>query len=115
MQKLRLGFHTFREKPIKDELQVEQACIVIAKNDDGTARLAVFEPNGRQFILDRAELIQDCEDVACHFEECIKPDPGKPAAVKPGIHVPPGPKAPTWPLTTKNQVETFDDGEPIES
>lgn len=79
-QKIKLGSHVFREKPTKEKPDpVEKACIVIATNPDGTAKLTVFDPDGSQFVLDRAELVQRCDEIECHYEEASnagqKPSP----------------------------------------
>lgn len=85
-QKIKLGVHVFREKPTNEKPDpVEKACIVIAKNDDGTAKLTVFDPDGSQFILDRAELVQTCDEVDCHYEEASNVTGQKPGSE--GVHL----------------------------
>lgn len=76
MLKMRLGFTVFREKATDEQPDtVEKAAIVTALNLDGTARLRVFDPDGSDFVIDRAELIQLKDDVGAHYEEALQGEP----------------------------------------
>lgn len=85
MQKIRLGGHVFREKQTAAPVDTcEKYCIVIAKNPDDTAKLIVFETDGSQFVIDRAELVQLCDEVQPHYEEYFSASE-KPVAE--GVHL----------------------------
>lgn len=70
MQKLRLGFALFREKATDEQpYPVEKSAVVIALNLDGTAKLCIFDTDGSQFVIDRAEMVETKADVVAHYEE----------------------------------------------
>lgn len=86
MHKISLGPAKFRELVTEDRPHpVEQACMVVAKNLDGSARIVVWEESGATFILDNANLIQTSGKVEAHYEEAVQerlpqiPEPENPA------------------------------------
>lgn len=89
MLKVKLGPAVFREKPTEDNPHpIEQACMVVAKHLDGTARIVVWEIEGSTFILDHADLIQKNGEVEAHYEECFHdccPQPQPPAKNDPPL------------------------------
>jgi hypothetical protein len=87
MQKLRLGFAVFRERATDDEpYPVEKSAVVTALNLDGTVKLCVFDPDGSQFVIDRAKMIELKDDIGAHYEECFDEQP---AGAKPSKPAPP--------------------------
>lgn len=79
MQKLRLGFTVFREQATDAQPHtVEKAAIVTALNLDGTVRLRVFDPDGSDFVIDRAKMVELKDDVGAHYEESLQGRPSEP-------------------------------------
>lgn len=74
MEKPRLGMHTFRKLATKAKpFPVNQACLVVGLNLDGTANVLAFEPNGEAFFFEKAQMAQAEGEVGCHYHEaCSK-------------------------------------------
>jgi len=72
MMKIALGFSKYREVPTEEAPDpCEQVCLVVGRNEDYTATIVVWKPDGSTFILDRAHLVQCCDDIGAHYEECL--------------------------------------------
>lgn len=75
MEKPKLGPHLFRACPTAEEPHPSMlACMVVAKNLYGGARLVVFEQDGNQSFLDNAVIVQaDNDGCPCHYSDRLLP------------------------------------------